>query len=154
MENIIQVDSFKLAGIKVRTTNKSGKAQKDINDLWGRFFSEKIQEKIKFKLNDNIYSVYTDYETDHSGEYTAFIGCSVSSFEKLPDGLSGIQINGGTYRGYIATGKLPEAVIKTWTEIWRQDDELNRAYVADFEVYDFNSKDPDNPEVEIYLSVK
>ena len=154
MENIIQVDSFRLAGIKVRTTNKSGKAQKDLNDLWGRFFSEKIQEKIKFKLTDNIYSVYTDYETDHSGEYTVFIGCSVSSFEDQSDGLSDLQISEGNFRRYIAAGKLPEAVIKTWTEIWKQDDKLNRAYVADFEVYGLKSKDPDNPEVEIYLSVK
>jgi len=33
MKNIIQVDSLKLAGIKIRTTNKLGKVQKDINNL-------------------------------------------------------------------------------------------------------------------------
>lgn len=154
MVNIIQVDSFKLVGIKVRTTNKSGKAQKDLNDLWGRFFSENIQEKVKFKLNDKIYSVYTDYEAGHNGEYTAFIGCSVSSFEKLPDGLSGLQIRKGNYRRYMAAGKMPEAVINTWTEIWKHNDILNRAYTADFEVYDLKAQDPGNAEVEIYLSVK
>lgn len=65
MGRIIQVDSFKLVGIKVRTTNESGKAQKDLSDLCRSFYSEKILEKIKYKLNDKIISVYTDYETDH-----------------------------------------------------------------------------------------
>ena len=154
MGNIIQLDSFKLVGIKVRTTNKSGKAQKDLRDLWGHFYSENIQEKVKFKLNSKIYSVYTDYEAGHSGEYTAFIGCSVSSFEEQDDGLSGLQIRKGNYRRFMAAGKIPEAVINTWTEIWKQEDILNRAYIADFEVYGLKSQNPENAEVEIYLSVK
>lgn len=154
MENRIQVDSFKLVGIKVRTTNESEKAQKDLGDLWGRFYSEEILEKIKYKLNDRIYSVYTDYETDFSGEYTAFLGCSVSSFEGQDDELSNLQISGGNFLRFIAIGKLPDVVINTWTEIWRQDDKLKRAYSADFEVYNINSQDRENSEVEIYLSVK
>jgi len=53
-----------------------------------------------------------------------------------------------------AIGKLPEAVINPWTDIWRQDDKLNRTSSADFEVYDINSHHPENSEVGIYLSIK
>jgi predicted transcriptional regulator YdeE len=38
-------------------------------------------------------------------------------------------------------------IIATWQEIWAKERELNRSYIADFEVYD-------EKDVTIYIGVK
>jgi len=82
-----KVESFKVIGISVRTSNGHSDVAKHIGDLWGRFMSKGIIEHIPNKLEESIYSLYTDYETDHTGAYTAVIGCKVSSFDEIPKGM-------------------------------------------------------------------
>lgn len=53
--------AIKIIGIEVRTTNENGQALEDLDRLWGRFFSEKIAEKIPNKIRNDIYAVYTNY---------------------------------------------------------------------------------------------
>jgi predicted transcriptional regulator YdeE len=53
---------------------------------------------------------------------------------------------------YTSKGKMPEAILKTWTEIW-QDAQLNRAYRADITVHGQKYFDGDNAEVETYISI-
>ncbi|MFD2033584.1 hypothetical protein ACFSKL_02220 [Belliella marina] len=48
---------------------------------------------------------------------------------------------------FVSKGKMPEAVVKTWTEIW-QNKTLLRAYRADVTAYGKKYYDGDNPEVE------
>ena len=96
----------------------------------------------------------TDYETDYTGNYTAIIGCKVNSLDNIPEGLRTWEFNGGTYRKFIAKGKMPEAVLKSWKDIWDKDAILNRTYTADFEIYDPKSQQEENATVEIYISVE
>ena len=64
---------MKIIGIETRTTNQNGQAMKDIGGLWNRFFSENIISKIPKAVNSNVYAIYTDYESDYTGEYTTLL---------------------------------------------------------------------------------
>ena len=62
------MDYFKTIGITVRTTNKDNHAAQDIGSLWARFMSENLRDMIPHKINDNIYLIYSDYESNYQGE--------------------------------------------------------------------------------------
>lgn len=147
------IQKFYIVGISVRTTNQNGQSAKDIEALWGKFWGEKIQKQIPNKLNDDIYAVYTDYETDFNGPYTTIIGLSVSSLKDIPKGFVGITIETTQYQKFISKGKMPAAVFNTWLEIWGNKN-IKRAYKADFTIHGKKYYDGDNAEVETFVSVK
>ncbi len=150
----IQVEPFYVAGLAIRTHNAGGQALQDIQALWGRFFSEQVASKIPGKLSDDVYSVYCEYESDHTGEYTTLLGVRVNELPaQLPEGLRALAFEGGTYTIYTAQGKIHEGIIgRTWEHIWNTAQD--RRFTADFEVYDARSADPANAEVDIYIAVK
>ena len=86
---IIEQEAIYIAGISVRTTNKNGQSQTDIGHLWTKFMSEGLAGQIKDKVTDDIYCLYTDYETDHTGLYTTVIGCKVGSMAQVSEGFIG-----------------------------------------------------------------
>ncbi len=147
------IQKFHVIGIATRTTNENGQSAKDIEELWGRFWGEKIQEQIPNKVTDDIYAIYTDYETDFTGPYTTIVGLPVSSLENIPEGFVGMTIETAMYQKFVSKGKMPEAVFNTWLEIW-QNKNLNRAYKADFTVHSKKYYDGDNAEVETFISLK
>ncbi len=143
--------AFNVIGISVRTSNNVG--GKDIGNLWAKFMDEDIFEKIPNKTSYDVYGIYTDYESDHTGNYTAIVGCHVSSLKEIPEEMVGLTIPGSNYEIFTAKGKMPECVYGKWTEIW-ENKELERTYSTDFEVYGTKSQNPMEPEVDIFLSVK
>lgn len=154
MKNMIPINEFKIVGISVRTTNKDSQSAQDIGKLWQQFYVEKLFDKISNKLSNDIYSIYTDYKSDFTDEYTTIIGVQVSSLENIPTGLIGRQFPPDNFVKYTAKGLMPEAVAKTWITIWEKDKELNRKYTYDFEVYGEKSQNGENSEVEIYIATK
>ena len=150
MEKVL---SFKIIGIGINTTNKDGKSGDDLNKLWEQFYAKNISEKITNKLGHEVYSVYTDYESDYTGNYKVVIGLKVDSLDRIPNGLIGMEIKGGKYLKFIAKGRMPNAVLETWQKIWVKDKELNRSYSADFEVYGEYSQNEDNSKVDIYIAI-
>ncbi len=147
------IKKFNVVGISTRTTNENGQGVKDIETLWEKFWGDDIQNQIPNKVNDDIYAVYTEYETDFTGPYTVIIGLPVSSLEDIPAGFVGITIEKATYQTFVSKGKMPEAVVKTWMEIW-QNKTLNRAYKADFTIHGEKYYNGDQAEVETFISVK
>jgi len=152
VDNKEQLDSFKSIGIAVKTTNSNKQAMTDMGELWSRFYFEDIISKIPNRINNDIYSIYTDYETDYTGSYTAIIGCKVTSVDSIPEGLTGREFSSGQYLKFIAKGKMPDAVINQWKAIWDRDKVLNRNYTADFEIYGQKSQDQNDAEIEIYIA--
>ncbi|WP_225037325.1 GyrI-like domain-containing protein [Winogradskyella sp. SM1960] len=151
MENI---ENFKIIGIETKTTNEDGKASDDLGKLWEQFFAKNVPNQIVNKKSDEIFAIYTDYESDYTGEYTCVIGMKVHSLDKIPDELIGREFESGKYQKFIAKGEMPSAVVETWKDIWAKDKELNRKYTADFEVYGGKSQNGENSEVEIYIAKK
>ena len=149
----ITINSFKIIGISVRTTNENGQSAKDIGELWAKFMSEGIANKIPNKLDTEILSIYTNYESDHTKPYDTLLGCRVDSLENIPEGMVGQIFEGGNYREFVSKGDLTKgAVYGTWSEIWGSD--LNREYSADFEVYGEKAKNPADAEVGIFVAIK
>ena len=151
MDHII-IESFTVVGISARTTNQNGQAAQDIEALLNRFMGENLAAQILHKEEEAVYSVYTNYEGDHTQPYTVLLGCRVSDASTMPDGMVSKQIKGGTYRPFVAKGDLSQGVVyRAWTNIWNMD--LDRAYTADFEVYGEKARNPKAAEVYIYLAL-
>ncbi|PWK79965.1 putative transcriptional regulator YdeE [Mucilaginibacter oryzae] len=147
----LTIKGFFLVGISVRTTNQNGQASKDIGALWNRFMSERILQQVVNRISDEIYCVYTDYESDKDGYYTTVLGCCVATKDNIPEGLICITVPPGKYNRYVAKGALPQAVSETWRRIW--SDDIDRRYLADFDVYGERSKNREEAEVEIFVGV-
>lgn len=148
------IKDFNIIGISVKTTNKDNQAAQDIGKLWQQFYEENLFDKIPNKLSHDIYSIYTDYKSDFTDEYTTIIGIQVESLENIPTGLIGRQFPSDNFVKFTAKGPMPKAIVDVWTDIWKRDKELNRKYTYDFEVYGEKSQNGENSEVEIYIATK
>ncbi|MEO9257599.1 MAG: GyrI-like domain-containing protein [Crocinitomicaceae bacterium] len=147
-------NGFKIIGISVRTTNKDNQASKDLGELWGRFYAENLLEKIPNKASNAVLSIYTDYKSDYTDEYTTFIGVPVTTLDEIPQGLTGREFEADNFQKFVAKGEMPQAVVNTWVNIWQNDKNLNRKYNYDFDVYGEKSQNGENSEVEIFIGVK
>lgn len=149
------IQKFYVVGITTRTINKNGQSAHDIEVLWQTFWNQNIADKIDNKISQDIYAVYTNYESDYTQSYDTIIGYAVSSLEDIPEGLVGLTISQTTYQKIISKGKMPEAVFNTWLEIWA-DEELNakRTYKADFTIHGEKYFDGDQAEVETFISIQ
>ncbi|HEY9000170.1 MAG TPA: effector binding domain-containing protein [Mucilaginibacter sp.] len=146
-EQVINAGIF-VTGIAVRTTNQDGRSQTDIGNLWTKFMSANMAGQITARLSDDIYCVYTDYENDHTGWYTAVLGCRIESPDDS-DGMFTALIPKGSYRLYKPSGKFPECVTNAWREIWK--DCPSRSYIADYDLYKAGASSFETTETEIYV---
>ncbi|MFH6959190.1 GyrI-like domain-containing protein [Flavobacterium aquidurense] len=151
--NKVKIEPFMIIGISVRTTNKNNQGANEIADLWGKFMGQNVLEAIPNKIDNTIYSIYTDYQSDHTKPYTAILGCKVSDLNSIPDEMIGKSFNGGNYVKLSAKGDLMKGLIlNKWTEIWEMD--LDRAFTADFEVFGEKAHNPNDAEIDFLIAVK
>lgn len=150
----LEIQGFKLIGIslKTKTTNENGQSAIDCGRLWQKFETENYANNIPGKVGNEIVAVYHDYDGDYTHPFSYFIGCKVSSNAAAPAGMDSLFIPKGNYQKFIAKGIIPACIGNTWKEIWNTD--INRAYQFDFEIYDDRSKDWNNAEVDIFISLK
>ncbi len=147
------VQKFHIIGISVRTTNENGQATQDIPALWNRFMTEEIAKQIPNKIDNSVYCIYTEYEKDYTKPYTTILGCKAENLDTIPNGMVGKTIKEATYTKYTAKGNILQGLVfNEWTKIWNSD--LDRAYTADFEVYDERIQNPVNAEIDIFVAVK
>ncbi|MCX7342844.1 MAG: GyrI-like domain-containing protein [Proteobacteria bacterium] len=149
-----------LIGIKARTNNLS-----EMNPATGKilltiqkYFHGALCEKIPNRKNPGVtYCVYTDYESDFTGDYTYFIGEEVESFNDLPEGFVIHTIQSQPYAKFTnGPGPMPGVCIGMWQEIWKMTPEDfggKRSYIADFEIYDERALDHQNVTLDIYIGI-
>ncbi|MCQ6957393.1 GyrI-like domain-containing protein [Mucilaginibacter aquariorum] len=142
---------FYVAGLSVRTINKNGQASRDIGSLWQTFTQNNMAEKLEDREGNELYCVYTDYESDHNDYYVAILGCKVSSIEYLPEGFTGKAIPASKYMVFTPVGKFPANIAATWQHIWQSG--IERKYTADFDVYDVTGKAFEDIESKVYVAV-
>ncbi len=148
-----KLNPFWVIGVSVRTTKKNEKFAKDIPALWDTFTADETMHKIPNKLEDTIYAIYTDYESDHTEAYTMILGCRVENLDAIPEGMTGVQVQKSTYSRFTAKGDITQGVIyDKWVNIWETD--LDRTYSTDFEVYGEEAKNPKDAEVDIFIAIK
>jgi len=145
--------NLRIIGISVETTNEKEQSTEDIGLLWNKFFADNISSLIPEKMTEDIYSIYTNYETDHTGKYMFILGYKVSSLENVPQGLVGFEILEESYKRFVVKGKLPNALIQKWKQIWN-DNSFERKFSTDFEIHKVKSPQEESSEVEIFLAVK
>lgn len=151
--NTQKIKSFSVIGIAVRTTKENNQAEHDIRALWTKFMAENIMEKIPNKVDNSIYSIYTDYEKDHTKPYTTILGCKVENLNTIPTGMVGKKFENENYIKQTIAGNLMKGIVfNAWVDIWNLD--IPRAYTADFEVYGEKAKNPENAEVDIFVAIK
>ena len=144
-------NQFFLIGISVRTTNQNAQSAQDIGGLWTRFTTENLGQQIPGKLSDDTYCVYTDYESDYTGAYTAVLGCRVASLDNIPEGFTGIIVPDGDYKVYYLEGQFPANIGAAWQHIWASD--IDRKYASDYDWYKSGAKSFEEKEARIYLGV-
>jgi predicted transcriptional regulator YdeE len=160
----VKLGEIKLVGISVRTKNQDefNPETAKIGKTFGQFLSQKLGDKIKNRKNPGVlFSVYTDYESNEHGGYTYFLGEEVTHFDDLSilnHGLKALTISAAKYQKFTTeSGSLPGVVVQAWMEIWKmspKDFDEERAYQADFEIYDHRAMNPLDAVVDIYIGVK
>ena len=150
---VTQKETFYVVGISVRTSNENGRAKEDIPALWQKFMQNDMYAKVKNRIEEAIYAVYTNYESDHTKPYDTVLGFKVENLNDIPEDMVGITVKKSNYQEFTAKGDLTKgAVIGKWMEIWNMD--IDRAYTSDLEVYGEKAQDPTNGEVDIFIAVK
>jgi predicted transcriptional regulator YdeE len=95
--------------------------------------------------------VYYDYENDENGLFSYFIGCRVEPNTETPQDLDELFIPEQNYDKVIAKGRMTGCITEAWKSIWAAN--INRKFGFDFEIYDERSRDWENAEIDIYVSV-
>jgi len=157
---IVEQQEFSVIGIQARTSNaREVTGGGAIPKQWDRFVKEGIADKIPNKADSTIYAVYTDYASDHNGEYDFIIGMKVSSVSGIPPGMVAKKVPSGRYAVITsAQGPVAQVVPKAWQQVWSLEDNKQlggaRAYKADFELYDQRSQNPQDSQVDLYVGLK
>lgn len=150
--------SFNVVGLAVRTNNNAeATGQGEIPKLWQRFMQQNVAANIPNRADQDLLAVYTDYESDQTGEYTYLIGARVTSTADIPAGLTLKEIPAGSYAILQSdTGPLQQVMPKIWTQIWSmsaKDLGGQRAFKADYEVYP-PGFDPQNAQITLHIGLK
>lgn len=160
-KELVNKSEIKLVGLTARTNNKNemNPQTSKIGELAGRFWSHHMADQIFNRKNPGVtLSVYTEYDSNEQGDYTYFIGEEVNVFKDISADFQKLTIPAAKYKKFtIPPGKMPEVVINAWQQIWKMsanDFGGERAYVADFEVYDERASDAANASLDIYIGIK
>lgn len=146
---VVNLKEKKVVGLNIRTNNNDPNMSNDIGKLWNKFFNQGIFSEIKNKVNERAIGLYSNYESDFTGDYDMTVACEVSDDKEIPKGTIVKTIPAGKYAKFFVKGHMQKAVYEFWQELWKMD--LNRAYTCDFEEY-INS-DIDNAEINIYIAL-
>lgn len=143
-----------IIGIAIRTTNQNNQSALDIPKLWQDFHTLQIRDKIPAKASEDLYVIYTNYDSDFTAPYTTIIGCEVQNTDKIPSGMVAHIIPEGCYTQLVIEGDLEEnSVLNAWIKIWNSPT-IERTYTSDFEVYRHEAQDSAQAKVAIYLATK
>ena len=132
--------SFTVVGVTVRTNNTAeAGGQGKIPELWQGAMQNGTLEQIPNKSGDALIVVYSDYASDHTGDYNYTLGYQVTSADKIPEGMVARTIPAGKYAVLDSAQGPPQEVIGA---LWQRINSMTpqqlggeRAYKDDFETY-------------------
>lgn len=145
---IVELTEKIVAGCCARTNNNSPDMTAVIGGVWQRFYSKGVYANIPNKMNEKALGIYTDYESNETGDYTVMAGCEVSRSD-LKGNFEVRTIPSGKYAKFVVKGHMRKAVAEFWQELWKM--KLNRSYICDFEEY--QNGEIDDCEIHIYIGL-
>jgi len=157
--NVQQHSGFYVVGVAARTHNAAEmNGTGKIGEIWHKLLQDNLAAKIPNKLGIDLVAVYTDYESDHRGEYTYLLGLPVSSIKDVPRRFVAKHIPGGRYSVVVSNrGPVAQVVPETWKRIWSMSPaELGgvRSYRADYEIYDQRATDPERAQIDVFVGLR
>ena len=157
---LITLPEIYLVGMSVRTSyaKELDKINGHIFPLVRKYFHETNLTPVSNRKKPGAtFCVYTDYESDHKGAYTYFIGEEVTALDSLPEGFESLTIPAQSYAKFTTKpGAMPDVIVKTWENIWNMSDEElggKRSYTTDFEIYDERAADHQNIILDVYVGI-
>jgi predicted transcriptional regulator YdeE len=156
---VVEQGEFTVVGIAARTSNaKEMTGDGVIGKQWARLMQENFVSKIPNKADAAIVAVYTDYASDHDGEYTFLLGARVTSDKDVPAGMVAKKVPAGKYAVFTSEkGPAPQVVPALWMKINSLQKTAvggDRSYRADFEVYDQRAADPQDMVMNAYVGIR
>lgn len=151
-------ESFTVVGLTVRTNNAAeAGGQGQIPALWQNAMTNGQLEQIPNRVGEGYVVVYSDFATDHGGEYNYTLGVRVSSADNVPAGMVKRTVAAGKYAIFQSEQGAPQDVIPA---LWQHINSLSpqqmggdRAYQTDFETYG-NFTDPSSMQVTAHIGLK
>lgn len=151
-------ESFTVVGLTVRTNNAAeAGGQGQIPALWQNAMTNGQLEQIPNRVGEGYVVVYSDFATDHGGEYNYTLGFRVSSADNVPAGMVKRTVAAGKYAIFQSEQGAPQDVIPA---LWQHINSLSpqqmggdRAYQTDFETYG-NFTDPSSMQVTAHIGLK
>lgn len=144
---------FRVAGPKTRTRNadEADPSTAKIGSLWQEYLGRGGPAGVAGGLDAPVtVAVYTEYESDHTGEYTLRLGAPAVSVDADTETT---EVPDGSYLMFEATGPLPGALVEAWQRIiayFEGSTPYRRVYKADFELHDHSTPG----RVEVYVGVR
>lgn len=135
MKTIHQAQAIHVIGIELRTSN--GEAFSTIPGHWQRFTAEGVAARVRGRLSDDVYAVYTNFQNaghDNQGIYSLVIGVAVPPDAQVPAGLTRVVIPASARAVFPVDQGRFDKVGEAWQAVWRRDD-LPKTFVADYERY-------------------
>lgn len=151
-------ESFTVVGLTVRTNNAAeAGGQGQIPALWQNAMTNGQLEQIPNRVGEGYVVVYSDFASDHGGEYNYTLGVRVSSADNVPAGMVKRAVVAGKYAIFQSEQGAPQDVIPA---LWQHINSLSpqqmggeRAYRSDFETYG-NITDPSSMQVTAHIGLK
>ena len=151
-------ESFTVVGLTVRTNNAAeAGGQGQIPALWQNAMTNGQLEQIPNRVGEGYVVVYSDFASDHGGEYNYTLGVRVSSADNVPAGMVKRAVAAGKYAIFQSEQGAPQDVIPA---LWQHINSLSpqqmggeRAYRSDFETYG-NITDPSSMQVTAHIGLK
>ncbi len=159
-KTIVKVENTQLMGVQVRTSY-----EKEMNPLTSeiapcvqRYWQLGLADKLVGRINPGrLIAAYFDYETDHTGVYSYFLGEEVEFAASPPEGLSVLTLPGGSFARFTTLpAPIPHVIMDAWYNIWQMDASVlsgERKYQVDFEVYDERAINPMAAIVDVYVGI-
>lgn len=146
------VNAKTIIGVSLRTSNEreSHPDTASIPIMWRNFFEYNVMGGIPEQVDSSVvYGVYSDYESDQTGEYDLLIGLQSTAKEK-PANYEMVTIQEGKYLVFPVLEASPVGIKDTWAGVegyFDHTDTYKRAFTTDFEIYQGRS------DIAIYISV-
>lgn len=129
---------FRMVGAYVLTSHEIEASESTalISELEMRFFDQWLGGLIPYRLDRCEWmEVYTEYESDHLGEFTFIKGHRVWQIEDVPEGMMAIEVPRRRYAVFTVDPDKDFGFSDTEEEILRYFSETpkyERAYLTDF----------------------
>ncbi|SDM21698.1 Predicted transcriptional regulator YdeE, contains AraC-type DNA-binding domain [Nonomuraea maritima] len=129
-----------VVGYAVRTSNADEKdpARAKLPALWHRAGAPGAFAHVPNRVDEHLYAVLTDYESDHNGAFTQIVGTGVRTVPRLPEGMVAVRVPAGPALRLEARGPMPQALAETWQRVWNHTESGGtpaRAFTTDLEVH-------------------